>query len=297
MRAIILASILACLPLLAEDEATCPLCGKKVAAFEDSPKGALRKFQFALITRDEALLRDATHGLDEKMQKQAVDADPRRWEIARWIVFECQVDGDHATLQMGETGSDRRNPLPAIRVEGKWKIDLGPAHAAAQETVAKVLLRQIVSTESVWRQTDSDGNGAQDYWTKDIAAFYYMNDGAGSMLKYVDLRLAMADRMGLASYTKEPAAPKNGYWLRVMKTDDGGVAYVLDGDGDGVSNTNPAKYAFCAYPAEYGKGLTLTYIVNEEGVVYEKDLGPDAKEGIDAWPGADPTTKGWKACE
>ena len=30
-----------------------------------------------------------------------------------------------------------------------------------------------------------------------------------------------------------------------------------------------------AYPAEYGRGGIMTFIVNQDGVVYQKDLGED----------------------
>jgi len=166
---------------------------------------------------------------------------------------------------------------------------------AANEAKAVAALKQLVSTEGVWRQTDSDRNGAQDYWTKDIAAFYFTKDAGGRMLKYVDIGMAKADRAGLAAWSKEAGTPKAGYWLRVLKTDQGGEEYLLDGDG--VASTNPAKYAFCAYPAEYDKSGVRTFIVNEEGVVYQKDQGPDVTEGTDRWPSEDPTTAGWVASE
>lgn len=180
MRAIVLASILACLPLAAEDEATCPLCGKKVARFEDSPQGALHRFQFAIVVRDEALLREATQGLGNPEEFKIHEDDPRRWKIACWVVYECSVDGDQATLTIGEPGNDRREKLPVVRVEGKWKVDLGAGRATAQAVVAQAVLKQLVSTEAVWRQTDSDRNGAQDYWAQDVAGFYYMKDAGGT---------------------------------------------------------------------------------------------------------------------
>jgi hypothetical protein len=34
-------------------------------------------------------------------------------------------------------------------------------------------------------------------------------------------------------------------------------------------------FALVAYPAQYGNSGVMTFIVNHDGVVYEKDLGPD----------------------
>jgi hypothetical protein len=35
-------------------------------------------------------------------------------------------------------------------------------------------------------------------------------------------------------------------------------------------------FAFVAYPAEYRNSGVMTFIVNQDGVVYEKDLGQDS---------------------
>jgi hypothetical protein len=53
-------------------------------------------------------------------------------------------------------------------------------------------------------------------------------------------------------------APFHGYYFRMMhqeKNSQGG-----------------AKVAFLAYPAEYGSSGVMTFLVNEDGVVYQKDL-------------------------
>ena len=37
-------------------------------------------------------------------------------------------------------------------------------------------------------------------------------------------------------------------------------------------------FAFLAYPAEYRSSGVMTFIVNQDGIVYEKDLGPHTAE-------------------
>ena len=167
------------------------------------------------------------------------------------------------------------------------------SRVAANEISAQASLKQLVSTEGVWRQIDADRNGCQDYWTRDVSGFYYCQDASGAALKFIDISLANADKLGLSNPGQATPRDKNGYWLRVMKTDESGQAYASDADGDGLSHTNPGKYAFCAFPAEYGKTGVHTIIVNEEGVVYQKDLGPGASSRCDTWPAVDPTTQGW----
>ncbi len=48
----------------------------------------------------------------------------------------------------------------------------------------------------------------------------------------------------------------------------GAKSYVVDGDMSG-------GFALVAFPAKYDHSGVMTFIVNQSGVVYEKDLGPD----------------------
>jgi hypothetical protein len=37
-------------------------------------------------------------------------------------------------------------------------------------------------------------------------------------------------------------------------------------------------FAFLAWPAEYGNAGIKTFVVNQQGLVFEKDLGPDTEK-------------------
>jgi hypothetical protein len=67
--------------------------------------------------------------------------------------------------------------------------------------------------------------------------------------------------------------PFHGYFFRALTSQGahapGGVKnYVVNGK-------MTAGFAFFAYPAQYGASGTMTFIVNQKGDVYRKDLGPD----------------------
>jgi Protein of unknown function (DUF2950) len=74
-------------------------------------------------------------------------------------------------------------------------------------------------------------------------------------------------------YTVQPNAHQSfhGYYFRILskqgdKAKGGAKDYVVNGKmTDG--------FAFVAYPAEYGNSGIMTFIVDQEGVVYQKDLG------------------------
>jgi hypothetical protein len=75
-------------------------------------------------------------------------------------------------------------------------------------------------------------------------------------------------------YAKNQAGaptPYRGYYYRLLtsqgKNGPGGAkSYIENGK-------MTAGFAFVAYPAEYRSSGVMTFIVNEDGVVYQKDLG------------------------
>jgi len=68
--------------------------------------------------------------------------------------------------------------------------------------------------------------------------------------------------------------PYHGYRYRVLKAqgpDAPGGAYSYVANGKMIGG-----FALVAYPAQYGASGVMSFIVSHEGVVYEKDLGPDS---------------------
>ena len=66
--------------------------------------------------------------------------------------------------------------------------------------------------------------------------------------------------------------PYHGYYYSVLtrqgsNAKGGALDYVVNGRMIG-------GFALVAYPAEYGNSGVMTFLVNHDGVVYEKDLGP-----------------------
>jgi hypothetical protein len=70
----------------------------------------------------------------------------------------------------------------------------------------------------------------------------------------------------------EGQIPYHGYYYRILKAQGpnapgGAVNYVVNGNMIG-------GFALVAYPAEYGNSGVMTFLVNNAGVVFQKDLGP-----------------------
>ena len=86
-------------------------------------------------------------------------------------------------------------------------------------------------------------------------------------------------------------APYHGYFYRILSgqgesAPGGAFDYVVKGKMIG-------GFAMVAYPAKYESSGIMTFIVNQEGVVYQKDLGPDTEKVAEAMNLFDPDSS-WK---
>ena len=98
-------------------------------------------------------------------------------------------------------------------------------------------------------------------------------------------------------YGKKPAdrpVPYHGYFYRMLKAQGknapgGAYDYVVKGKMIG-------GFAIVAYPAEYGNSGVMTFIVNQDGVVYQKNLGEETEKLAKAMTKFDPD-KSWKKAE
>jgi len=55
-------------------------------------------------------------------------------------------------------------------------------------------------------------------------------------------------------------------------------------------------FAFVAYPAEYGNSGVMTFIINQEGILFQKDLGKTTAETVTAMTEFNPDA-GWSPVE
>jgi hypothetical protein len=87
--------------------------------------------------------------------------------------------------------------------------------------------------------------------------------------------------------------PFNGYLFRILTSQgphaQGGAKNYV------VERKMTAGFAFIAYPAEYHSSGVMTFIVNQSGTIYEKDLGPNTTKLAEAIAAYDPDSMWHKA--
>ncbi|MBI3269522.1 MAG: DUF2950 family protein [Planctomycetes bacterium] len=197
------------------------------------------------------------------------------------------------------------------------------ARISANETSAVGTLRSIVTSESTWRQNDTDRNTISDYWSVDVSGFYRTETapaGSGVGVAVLDVAVAQADdgKVAAGAATAGAAIPgagvsaaglialartsaKSGYFYRAMTKDLAGALYAPTGagdpDGNGQAFTNNGEFGFQARPEVYNSTGVNTFIVNEAGVIYGRDFGNAIVANGDVWPAANPASAGWRVVQ
>jgi hypothetical protein len=181
-------------------------------------------------------------------------------------------------------------PAPLVKRGDKWAFD---ANAGKQELLnrrvgrneldAMQTLLAIVDAEREYAATDADGNGFADYARKFRSSpgkkdglFWPTADGAPPSplgpLVAVAAKEGYGKKAGDKASTKDTPQAYHGYYYRILtsqgKDAPGGAYDYLVGD------KLLGGFAVVAYPATYRVSGVTTFLVNHEGVVYEKDLGP-----------------------
>jgi hypothetical protein len=133
--------------------------------------------------------------------------------------------------------------------------------------------RAYVAAQREFASEDRDGTGVFKFAQKFISAqgkhdglYWPIADGEPAS----PLGPLVADAVA-EGYNKK-GVPYHGYYYRILtgqgKNAPGGAySYIINGN-------MIAGFALVAFPADYGNSGVMTFIVNQQGVVFQKDLGP-----------------------
>lgn len=210
-----------------------------------------------------------------------------------------KTDPEYVTLEVGE--DKWPFPIPIVSEGGKWHFD---SAAGAEEIIdRRVGENELDTIQSCLAYADAQRE-------------YYMRNAENAPLLHYANRListegkkdglywpaaenedpsplgegfAKARAEGYAAGGTMKGEPFHGYIYRLL-TKQG--ANAPGGAYDYVVNDQLlGGFAAVAFPAEYGNSGVMTFMVNHDGVVYSKDLGPETAKlamAIDTFdPGAD----------
>ncbi|MFO1280712.1 MAG: DUF2950 domain-containing protein [Burkholderiaceae bacterium] len=199
------------------------------------------------------------------------------------------------TYVLREVGADRRvlvigdeawpAPIPLVRAGDRWRFatelgadELANRRVGANERNAIHVLRTYVDAQRAYAAKDRDGDGVLQYAQKLASTpgkqdgLYWPADAAkGEEASPFGPLIAESApyRAGHA-----PGDPYRGYHFKVLtrqgKSAAGGSYNYL------INGRMLAGYAMVAYPAVWDQTGVMTFIVNQNGKVYQKDLGKNS---------------------
>jgi hypothetical protein len=251
-------------------------------------------FSTAEEARD-ALIRAADRGPDQvKMLFGPGSADILRTgdavEDKQVLLRFKQLAAERAVLEGDPMNAARMRLLigtiewpmavPIVRKGGRWSFDLQEGKAeirrrtiGGNELDTIEICHGYVEAQQTYAETDWDANGVLEY-AKKIISSEGKKDGLywpGSDSP-VAAGFAKAAAQGYTTPIGGGRQPYHGYFYKVLMAQGpdaagGAQDYMIHGLMIG-------GFALVAWPAEYGISGFKTFIVNQDGIVYEKDLGP-----------------------
>jgi hypothetical protein len=218
---------------------------------------------------------------------EVADRAPRERFLERYRERHQFVAGspNDLVLQVGEDNWPL--PIPLVRNEGKWRFD-GAAgtdeillrRIGANELRTIDVMRGYVAAQEDYAAAEHDGLAAGVYARK-LRSEPGKHDGlywkvsAGEPQSPAGPMLAAAAAEG---YTGSPGArtPYHGYNFRMLfaqgpAASGGARSYLEDGKLTG-------GFALIAAPETYGASGVMTFVVNQDGVVWQRDLGEKTAE-------------------
>jgi hypothetical protein len=254
-----------------------------VEALRNDDKSALQ----AILGPDSADIIDSG---DAVADKNAREAFLKEYDAKHELEA---VNDTTRTLEVGP--SDWPLPIPVVRRDAGWTFDVDSGRdeilsrrIGRNEANAVEAALAYVDAQREYASEDRDGDGIREYaqqfgstggmknglyWQAQpgepqspLGPFFADAQSEGYFQGYAD-KGQPADR---------PPEPYYGYRFLILteqgpSAPGGAYDYVVDGNMIG-------GFALIAYPAEYGDSGVMTFIVNHDGVVYQKDLGPDTDE-------------------
>ena len=211
--------------------------------------------------------------------------------------------GTYTVLQVGT--DNWPFPIPIVKDGERWRFDVSEGR---EEIIARRIGRNelytmqtclaYVDAQREYYSEDRNGAGILEYAQK-FASTPGKRDGLywptkdGEPPSPLGALVARARAEGYRRDESGGPTPLHGYIYRIL-TAQGPAA--PDGAYDYIAKGHMiAGFALVAFPAQYGTSGVMTFIVNHDGVVYEKDLGPKTRDLARAMKKFDPDTTWRKA--
>lgn len=296
---VVLTSVLALVGTAGDAYAKAPAKGAGPAMFP-SPEAAVQALIEAVKNGDDKALL-AIFGQEAKDLIASGDpTDDRRGRERFLQMYQTkhQLSKESDRMMALEVGEENWPfPVPLIREGDLWFFD---ARIGKEEVLNRRIGRNemnaiqtclaYVDAQHEYAAKDRDGDGVLEY-AQQVVSSKGQRDGLfwpeepGREASPLGPFFARAQQEGYRPGQGQPI-PYHGYFYKILKAQGknapgGSRDYVVKGNMIG-------GFALVAYPAKYGVSGIMTFMVNHEGVAYQKNLGPRTHAAVSAMQRFDP---------
>ncbi|HVZ95112.1 MAG TPA: DUF2950 domain-containing protein [Phycisphaerales bacterium] len=278
-------------------------CSSVKPAMYNSPEEATQSLVAALRESDRDKLRAVIGSEGEEILSSGDDVADKN-ALERFLAsydarheFETPEDGVTTLV----VGTDRwPMPVPIVRENGKWFFD---TEAGKEEILNRRIgqnelevievCKAIVDAQLEYAEYDPDHDGVHEYARRFISdehlkngLYWPVREGEPES----PLGELAAEAAGEGYSTGDAPKPFHGYFYRILTTQGPNAA---GGARDYImKNYMIGGFGVVAYPAEYGSSGVMTFITNQDGVIYQKDLGANTSAAAKTMKAFDPGP-GW----
>jgi hypothetical protein len=264
----------------------------------DTPDAAMQALADAMKADDRAALQKMFgSGAEQLLSGDPVEDDLDRASFAAAMQEHMALDEEDDSTYRILVGDDEwPSPIPVVKKGDKWVFD-------TQEGLTEILDRRVGNNElsaiatsrayvvAQWEyyvNAYGDNDGLASYAQKFISSpggqdGLYWATPEDTDPSPMGKLIAAAEEEGYnkanttakqkKASAEEEHAPYHGYYFKILtrqgtSAPGGKYNYIINGN-------MIAGFAMVAYPATYGNSGVMTFIVNQQGRVYQKNLGPD----------------------
>jgi hypothetical protein len=191
---------------------------------------------------------------------------------------------DRMTLQVGK--DDWPLPIPLVQADGRWHFD---SPAGAQELIDRRIGRNeiaairtslaYVDAQKAFFALAKEVEGQPEYAQQLVSSpgrhdGLYWPSEEGQPESPLEPLMAQAVEEGYpGARVSGKRIPYHGYFFRILTAQgtnaaDGARNFIVNGHMTG-------GFALVAWPAVYGSSGIMSFVVNQDGIVFQRDLGPN----------------------
>jgi hypothetical protein len=206
------------------------------------------------------------------------DANSRTNFVEKYREMHRLVKEPDGTTTLYIGAENWPTPIPLVNQGNSWYFDTEAGkkeilyRRIGQNEISTIrVCQELVAAQKEYYSTQHNQYADKIFSDEGQHNGLYWKAADGEPQTPIGPLVASAVAKGYAKGQDGAPTPYQGYYFHILTRQGkdgsrGAKSYVVNGKMTG-------GFAFVAYPAEYRSSGVMTFVVNEDGVVYEKDLG------------------------